>query len=361
MESKSNREDNHNLNMREDGGDAIEVLDTETTRVDVTSPQERATSTDRSATAKAIMSAAPSTSGLPLDQEMLTHMWNKFHQMQEQALQKHFQVLKQTAQNNAQLLEQAQQMHAQNLLRLEQNRIQWQQQLQQLVQEETMRVSEDTEHTQHTPEHPGSGEIQLNDQLVQEVTPVEGRHQEGSQIKKWPVEALHVEGQPQEGPQVKLWPSKVLHVRDQHPDLTKVEKQSHQELQAQGQPNEALQVKEWPPEVPLARDQLLGRRNRDLKVNCMKNQRGQSAQTKNKVKKKKEEGRWSWPKNYLKNPYLQKKWPDLPQKFVETRFQKDYEGQRVCLQNTGKRTKWKVRNSQKQFCLFMHSVSVSLY
>jgi hypothetical protein len=72
MESKSNREDNHNLNMREDGGDAIEVLDTETTRVDITSPQERASSTDRSATAKAIMSAAPSTSGPPLDQDILT-------------------------------------------------------------------------------------------------------------------------------------------------------------------------------------------------------------------------------------------------------------------------------------------------
>jgi hypothetical protein len=34
------------------------------------------------------------------------------------------------------------------------------------------------------------------------------------------------------------------------------------------------------------------------------------------------EGRWCWPKNYLKNPNLKKKWPDLPHKFLETRSQK---------------------------------------
>lgn len=122
----------------------------------------------------------------------------------------------------------------------------------------------------------------------------------------------------------------------------------------------SYRVKKWPLEVPQARDQLSSGRNWDLKMSCLRNLKltGHPVQAKNKMKKKKEEGRWSWPKNYLKN--LNKKWSHLPQ-FLETRFQKDHEGQRVIFQNRGKRTRWKMRNSQKPFHSFMHSVSVSLY
>jgi len=82
----------------------------------------------------------------------------------------------------------------------------------------------------------------------------------------------------------------------------------------------------------------------------------QPAQNKNKVKKKREKGRWSWPKNGPKSPNLKQKWPKLPQKLLRTRFQKRHEGQRVCFHNTGKRTKWKMKNPRKlcfvqSFCI----------
>jgi hypothetical protein len=57
LESTLNPEKDNNLNMRVDGGDEIELLDTETVRVDVTGPEERAR-TAMDATAKAFTPAA---------------------------------------------------------------------------------------------------------------------------------------------------------------------------------------------------------------------------------------------------------------------------------------------------------------
>ncbi len=67
------------------GGDAIKVLDTETTRVDVNCPQERACP-NKNATAKAIMSGAPPTSGHTSDQEVFIFQLNILQKMQEQFL-----------------------------------------------------------------------------------------------------------------------------------------------------------------------------------------------------------------------------------------------------------------------------------
>ena len=404
MESKLYLEDDHNLNMSEDGGGAIEVLDTETTRVDVNSPQVRAC-TDMNATAKAIMSGAPSASGHPLDQGMFTLMMNMFRQTQEQAEQKHVQMLEQARQmkglvpeetlqlqeQTLQTLEQTLQRNAQSLHMLEQT---WIQQQPQLAQEQTMSLSEDTQHTpehpgsgeiqlneqlvkttslskdaQHVPEQSGSGEIRLNEQLVQVVPSAEGRPQEAPRIARQlhevpqkeerPDEAPQEEGQPPEGPRVKLRPSKDPHVRDQHPEVPKAGTPSHLEQQAQEPPNTALQVKEWPPEVPPARDQLLGRRNWEVKVNCWEDLGGQPTQTKDKVKKKEEEGRWSWHRNCPKTPYFKQNWRNLPKKCLKARFRTSHEGQSVCCQSTGKRTKWKMRNAQKQFFLFVQSLFIS--
>ena len=376
MESKLYLEDDHNLNMSEDRGGAIEVLDTETTRVDVNSPQVRAC-TDMNATAKAIMSGAPSASGPPLDQGMFTLMMNMFRQTQEQAEQKHVQMLEQARQmkglvpeetlqlqeQTLQTLEQTLQRNAQSLHMLEQT---WIQQQARLAQEQAMSLPKDT---QHMPEQSGSGEIRLKEQLVQVVPSAEGRPQEAPRIARQlhevpqkeerPEEAPQEEGQPPEGPRVKLRPNKALHVRDQPPDLPKAGTLSHQERQAQGPPNEALQVKEWPPEVPPARDQLLGRRNWEVKVNCWEDLGGQPTQTKDKVKKKEEEGRWSWHRNCPKTPYFKQNWRNLPKKCLKARFRTSHEGQSVCCQSTGKRTKWKMRNAQKQFFLFVQSLFIS--
>ena len=193
MESKLYPEDDHNLNMREDGGGAIEVLDTETTRVDVNSPQVRAC-TDMNATAKAIMSGAPSASGPMSDQDLVTFMWDKFHQIQEEARQQHLQIL-----------EQYRQMQEQSL--------QWMQQQQRHIHEQAMSMSEDT---QHLPEQSGSGEIWLNEQLIQVAPSHEGRPQEAPRIARQlhevpqkeerPEEAPQVRGQQQQDPQAKIWP-----------------------------------------------------------------------------------------------------------------------------------------------------------
>jgi type III secretion system FlhB-like substrate exporter len=319
------------------------------------------------ATAKAIMSGAPSASGPMSDQDLVTFMWDKFHQIQEEARQQHLQIL-----------EQYRQMQEQSL--------QWMQQQQRHIHEQAMSMSEDT---QHLPEQSGSGEIWLNEQLIQvapshegrpqeapriarqlhevpqkeerpeEAPQVRGQQQQDPQAKMWPVEAPPEEGRPPEGPRVKLRPNKDLHVRDRPPDLPKAGTPSHQEQQAQGPPNEALQVKEWPPEVPAARDQLLGRKNREVKVNCWEDLGGQPTKTKNKVKKKEEEGRWSWHKKCPQNPYFKQNWCKPPKKCLKARFRTSHEGQSVCCQSTRKGTKWKMRNAQKQFFLFVQLLFIS--
>lgn len=414
MEIMLNLEGDYNLNVSEDGGDAIESLDTETTRGDVTSPQVRA-STDSIATTKASLSVATPTSGFMLYQVIFKNMMSSLYKQQEENEQMHKEMLKRHCllqgflpqetlhlqELNIQAQLQTLQANARNLQIGEQMWQTWLQQQQGLAQ-----TKSEIEDTQHTPEHPGSGEIQLNEQLVEKALPIKGqpqeapgiarqlenvpqtkewpreapqliRHQqEGSQNKNWLLKAEQVKGhhpegsqtstrlfetpqdeeRPQQGPHAKSWPNKVLHAGDRPPDIPKTGTPPHQEQQARGEHSKTLQVKEWPPEGLPTRDQLLGRGNWCLKVNCVNNSENQPAQNKNKVKKKREKGRWSWPKNGPKSPNLKQKWPKLPQKLLRTRFQKRHEGQRVCFHNTGKRTKWKMKNPRKlcfvqSFCI----------
>jgi len=93
MELMLNLEGDYNLNVSEDGGDAIESLDTETTRGDVTSPQVRA-STDSIATTKASLSVATPTSGFMLYQVIFKNMMSSLYKQQEENEQMHKEMLK---------------------------------------------------------------------------------------------------------------------------------------------------------------------------------------------------------------------------------------------------------------------------